>query len=498
MSAFTLKSACEDETTRIGKIIAMCLQAGDFLCLSGELGSGKSVLARGIIRKLANDDNGEVPSPTYTLCQSYETNPKISHFDLYRISGGMDELDELGWSEMLEEGAIIMEWPEKCFEKIPVTAVHVTFTEEQDGSRHLKFSGNRDLLERIQRSLLIDEFLSHANLGRFSRKRFAADASARGYEIIETDTETLYLMNAPEMPDGPPVKEGRPYSKIAHLAENVTAFVAIDEALREKGFAAPAIRAQNLEEGLLLIESLGNGLVIDKNRQPIPERYLAAIEFLARLHECRFSKIIKLKSGETHTIPAYDEEAIMIEAELLIDWYVPSQSGVDISDDAREAFEAIWQNLIQRLAGHEHGLVLRDFHSPNILWRETETGTDRIGVIDFQDALLGPSSYDVASLAQDARVDVSPDLENELVNHYILQRRKNQPEFDEKAFRESYAIMAALRATKILGIFIRLDRRDGKPAYLQHLPRMQDYLARSLKHPVLSEYRDWIERVIKM
>lgn len=497
MVAFTLITASEAETAQLGKDIAMVLQQGDFIGLSGELGTGKSVLARGIIRHLAQDEDFEVPSPTYTLCQSYNTKPAISHFDVYRICG-MDELEELGWEDALENGCIIMEWPEQCFEKIPKEGIHIEIVETEDNSRLLKFSGNGNLLNRIQRSLLIREFLSKAGYQEIIRKPLMGDASARSYELIKHDGEQLLLMNAPALPDGLPIQNGKPYSKIAHLAEDVTAFVAIDELVRDKGFAAPEIKAQNLNEGLLLIEHFGDEGIIDDNRKPIAERYMVAIEFLAAFHQCHFENQVKLTSGEFYQIPSYDEQAILIEVDLLLQWYAPSQAGSKIDEQDASWFKDIWRMLVRKIQSHETTLVMRDYHSPNILWRENETGLNRIGVIDFQDALIGPTAYDVASLAQDARVDVSAELETRLLNHYIECRMAQDNNFDQDTFRESYAIMAAQRATKILGIFIRLNERDGKPAYLKHLPRMQNYIKRSLKHPILEDYKNWLETVIKL
>ncbi len=497
METLLIKTTSEEETTQLGKDVAMVLKAGDFLCLSGSLGLGKSVLARGIIRQLANDDNFEVPSPTYTLCQTYETSPPIAHYDLYRISG-MDELEELGWENALEIGCSIMEWPEQCFDETPPTAVHIQFSEENDTIRHVAFSGNSSLINRIKRSLLIREFLENSSFKNTIRSPLMGDASARSYELIQSGSEELLLMNAPALTDGPPIKDGKPYSKIAHLAENVTAFVAIDELIRSKQFCAPEIKAQDLQNGILLIEHFGNGSIIDETRTPIAERYMAAVEFLASFHECRFEPNINLNSGEPYTIPSYDEKAILIEVDLLLQWYAPSQSSTEINTTDAKSFENIWSNYAQLVQTHEQTLVMRDYHSPNILWRANETGTDRIGVIDFQDAVIGPAAYDVASLAQDARVDVSGELETQLLDHYIKLRKLKDSSFDEEGFRISYAIMAAQRATKILGIFIRLNERDGKPAYLKHLPRIQEYLQRSLKHPALSEYKNWLDTVIKL
>lgn len=497
MDAFAVKTLSEAETIHLGKDIAMVLGSGDFVCLSGDLGTGKSVLARGIIRHLARDEAFEVPSPTYTLCQSYETTPAVSHFDLYRISG-MDELEELGWEDALETGCILMEWPEQCFDEIPKEAIHIKIAETNETERTLRFSGNPHFLSRIKRSLLIREFLTQADYRNIIRYPLMGDASARSYELISHDDEQLLLMNAPALPDGPPIKDGKPYSKIAHLAEDVTAFVAIDELIRSKGFAAPAIKAQNLDEGLLLIEHFGNEGIIDENRVPIAERYMAAIEFLAAFHTCDFTNKVTLKSGEMYQIPSYDEQAILIEVDLLLQWYAPSQSGSKIDRQDACRFEELWRGYAEKIQSYEKTLVMRDYHSPNILWRAHEAGVNRIGVIDFQDAVMGPTAYDVASLAQDARVDVSPQLEAQLVNHYVECRMAQDTAFDENVFRESYAIIAAQRATKILGIFIRLNERDGKPAYLKHLPRMQDYIQRSLQHPILEPYKKWLETVIKL
>ena len=131
--------------------------------------------------------------------------------------------------------------------------------------------------------------------------------------------------------------------------------------------------------------------------------------------------------------------------------------------------------------------------SSNIIWRGDRKGHDRLGVVDFQDALIGPSAYDAASLAMDARVTVSPALERQTVDAYVAERRRSGG-FDERAFAEAYSIMAAQRNSKILGIFVRLNERDGKPAYLKHLPRIRAYLKRALAHPALHAMRDFYER----
>ncbi len=497
MNTQRVNSASEAETRQVGADIAMALQPGDIVGLSGKLGSGKTVLARAIIRNLVGDPDFEVPSPTYTLCQNYDANLPVSHFDLYRINDAA-ELDELGLDDALEEGCALIEWPEMAFDPFPAHALLISICDNEGDNRTLEISGSGPLFERISHSLLVREFLVQNDFDGAIRSRFSADASARNYELINHQGEILYLMDAPAQPDGPPVRDGKPYSQIAHLAEDVSAFVAVGNALREKGFVAPRIYASDLHKGLLLLENLGNVGIIDDARKPIETRYIAAIEFLAKLHDCSWKPSLEVEPGRYHQIPRYDPGAMLAEVALLIDWYVPATLKSQASKAQIQQFFSIWQGYAERLQLHEQSLVLRDFHSPNILWRQKSSGINKIGVIDYQDALIGSTAYDVASLAQDGRVDVEAALEQRLVEHYITVRKSNRAEFDEDQFRESYALMAAQRATKILGIFVRLDVRDAKPEYLAHLPRIRDYLKRCLKHPALMEYKTWLETVTEL
>jgi aminoglycoside/choline kinase family phosphotransferase len=126
-----------------------------------------------------------------------------------------------------------------------------------------------------------------------------------------------------------------------------------------------------------------------------------------------------------------------------------------------------------------------------VIWLEQRQGIAKVGIIDFQDAVLGPAAYDLVSLLQDARVDVPEPFELALLARYIKARRESEPSFDPAGFTELYAIMSAQRNTRLLGTFARLNRRDGKPQYLRHQPRIFGYLGRSLAHPALAPARDW-------
>lgn len=475
--------ADERDTALLGEDIAIALRPGDVVALEGALGAGKTALARAAIRALAGDAGLEVPSPTFTLVQSYHVRIPVEHFDLYRIAAP-EELDELGFEDARARAAVFVEWPERAVSRLGET-VRLAIAEEGTG-RRVAVTGPAEALARFERSFAVRAFLESAGRGKAHRAFLMGDASVRAYETVTGDGEQLILMDAPERADGPLSHEGLAYDRIAHRAESVTPFVAVDILLRERGFAAPAIHAQDLDQGLLLLEDLGRESFLGKGGAPVPERYLAAAELLAELHQACWPAEVNVAPGRTHRIPPYDVAALAIEAELLLDWYLPFVTGSPADDAVRARFNALWRELFKRALRSERTLVLRDYHSPNIIWRPGRRGRDRLGLIDFQDAVFGPAAYDVASLAQDARATMSAELENAVVDTYC-RARVRAGAFDRPAFEETYAIMAAQRASKILGIFVRLDRRDGKPGYLAHLPRLRGYLLRALRHPGLAD-----------
>ena len=181
---------------------------------------------------------------------------------------------------------------------------------------------------------------------------------------------------------------------------------------------------------------------------------------------------------------------MLIETELLLDWFLPLL-GATPSDEVCDSYIALWRAALTPALTAQPTWVLRDYHSPNLLWLPERDGAARVGLLDFQDAVMGPAAYDLASLAQDARVNVTESMEIALLSRYTRARMKADPDFDARAFAQLYATMAAQRASKILGIFARLDRRDGKPQYLRHMPRVWAYLQRSLAHPALAALAAW-------
>lgn len=483
--------ADEAATLRFGEDMALAVRRGDYLALNGDLGAGKSTFARALIRAVADDAFLEVPSPTFTLVQSYDLRLPVAHFDLYRIADAA-EIDELGFDEALSDGICLVEWPEKGFGALPADGIALTFTQEGEG-RRVTVDGPEPALARIRRSLSIRAFLEKAGYGNAARRHLTGDASVRAYEHIHVGGDRFVLMDAPRHAPGPILAHGKYYQQIAHIAEDVKPFIAVGRHLVSRGLRAPAIHAADIDAGILLIEDLGSDGVLDANGAPVAERYRESAACLAHLHGQAFERDLPVADGIVHHVPDFDRDAMQIEVSLLTDWYLPFKRGTPASEEERRAYIAIWDGLIESLGGAEHNLLLRDFHSPNIIWRPEAADTDRVGIIDFQDAMIGPSAYDVASLVQDARVDMPDGLAEDVLAHYLALREK-QGGFDRERFLRDWHVMAAQRNCKLVGIWVRLMQRDGKPGYMRHMPRTFRNLTRALSHPDLAPLRAWCEK----
>ena len=493
-SNFSVLLANEQATLRLVIDIANALEPGDFVALSGDLGAGKTTFTRALIRYLADDPQLEVPSPTFTLVQTYDLPPfPLVHADLFRLSSP-GELTELGFDGLPDNAVILLEWPDRAADLLPRDRFEVAFTlAPQFGSeaRYALVTGYGSFAARADRIAAARRFLDGSDYADAERRRLFRDASTRSFERLLLGSTSAIFMNSPPRPDGPPVRDGKPYSAIAHLAEDVKPYVAIATALRERGFSAPVILQADLDAGFLIIEDLGSDLIVAGDPPaPMAERYAIAVDLLAALHQQQIPNSIPVLANGEYRIPHYDMGAYLIEAELLLDWYVP-RSGGSVAQETRAAFVALWREALLPALAAAPGWVLRDFHSPNLLWLADRNGIARLGLLDFQDAQIGPAAYDVASLLQDARVNVTEELEVALLSRYVRARRKLDQDFDPISFTTIYATLAAQRASKILGIFSRLERRDGKPQYLRHMPRVWGYLQRSLAHPALASLNAW-------
>ncbi|MCJ2179644.1 aminoglycoside phosphotransferase family protein [Novosphingobium album (ex Hu et al. 2023)] len=304
----------------------------------------------------------------------------------------------------------------------------------------------------------LDAFLAHAGWEGAVVEALPGDASFRRYFRIRRPTgETAMLMDAP-----PPNEDPGPFLRAAHW-------------LDANGMRAPRIFAEDAARGLVLLEDFGTARMRDYLDQwPDDEEviYKGAVNALVQLHDLPPGPFLDYSMSEYQR-----------EARLFIDWYCTAQNlYVDVN-----GFTAAWEAVLRDLLPRQRPgvTVLRDYHAENImLLGALETQ----GLLDFQDALVGHPAYDLVSLLQDARRDVSPELEERMIEHYV-RASLAEPEL----FSADYARLGAQRNTKIIGIFVRLWRRDGKPRYLELIPRVWALLERDLTHPALAPVAAWFD-----
>lgn len=500
---FALADLDEPALQRAAMLLALGIRPGDTLALHGDLGAGKTTFARALIRALIADATLEVVSPTFSLVQTYDgPRGRIEHYDLYRLKSA-DEADEIGLGDAGGDVIRIVEWPDRLGGPLGDARLDIRFEEASNGTaRDLAFEGHGTLAARLARLAATHEFIARAGWADARIAHLQGDASTRRYaRLVRDDGMRAVLMDSPRQPDGPVVRDGKPYSRIAHLAEDVRPFVAVDQALRQAGLSAPEIFAADLNSGFLLIEDLGDRVFGREADGGAHQALLwtAALDMLVQFRKANPPMTMAVLPADPaaglHVLPELDATILGIEIGLLPDWYWPEMMGAPMPADVRAAYEALWRPVIDLLLAAPKGWILRDVHSPNLLWLPERDGAACVGVIDFQDAIVGPWAHDVMSLLQDARVDVPVDLEARLLARYSAQMN-DDPGFDATQFRATYAAYGALRATRLLGLFVRLLRRDGKPGYLEHIHRNWGYLERNLRHPALRPLAAWYDRYL--
>jgi hypothetical protein len=321
--------------------------------------------------------------------------------------------------------------------------------------------------ERLIRSFLESQKLSHAR-----REPLSSDASFRRYERIYDGDNVTLLMDAP-----PPKEDVRP-------------FVHIDNYLRRRGFNAPEIYAQDEENGFLLLEDFG----YDSYTNVLSGKSKLSSEYTEQeLYEAAIDVLIQLgRSTLPAETPGYNDELMIQECELFTHWYMPNIRGMDDVEDRQKRYINIWKKLLETPKVTDDVVVLRDYHADNLMWLPNRIGVQRVGLLDFQDAVIGSPVYDLVSLLEDARRDVSPETVKATLDHYLNERKS----LDEDQFMAHYSIIAAQRNCKIIGIFARLAIRDGKHRYLDYLSRVWKHLEHDLKHPVLEPLKIWMDATI--
>ena len=494
------------ETEKLAQMLSLWAKPGQVIALQGELGSGKSTFARAFIKALAkSDDTFDIPSPSFSLVQLYDnTRVPVAHIDLYRLNTAQ-QVVELGLGELLTQYILLVEWPERMTKALATSTLTLNFSGSGE-VREIKMKAEGSWVGALDRNETIKSFLNLHNYGNAERVFFEGDASSRRYEKLHSDGPQVLLMDMPQRPDGPAVKNGKPYSQIAHLAENIRSVICVNGWLAMLGgYSTPKTLGFDYDNGLAIIEDLGShvfGKMLLAG-DDITEPMLTAAELLADLGHRAHTDKVNFPVWGSYTIPSYDEEALLIETELLPKWFWPYINNTEPPEEFVSSFDLVWKKLLPLAKQNSPQIVMRDFHSPNLLWIPDRKGISRVGLIDTQDAVMGHAAYDLVSLIQDARVDIPEKLAKQTFEHYIALREANpnfatgtlaivnKNDFSETEFKTAYAILGAQRATKILGIFARLNKRDGKPAYLKHMPRVSRYLAQNLEHPALAELKHW-------
>jgi aminoglycoside/choline kinase family phosphotransferase len=319
---------------------------------------------------------------------------------------------------------------------------------------------------RAERDQAIRAFLAASGWGAAERRLLAGDASFRRYDRLTADGRRAVLMDAP-----PP-------------QENVRPFIAVARLLRGMGLSAPEVLAADEAQGLVLLEDLGDDTytrLLDRGAEP-GGLYRPAVDLLIALQRRRPAGL--------DALPALDDARCLREVSLILDWYWPAMLGGPAPEPARASFLAAWRRALPLGRRVPEGFAHFDFHVDNLIWLEGRSGIAACGLLDFQDAVRAPLSFDLMSLLQDARRDLDPALSAELYERYLA----GFPELDRAAFADAFAVFGAERHTRILGTFTRLLKRDGKPGYLVHMPRVWRQLETALARPVLAPVRDWFER----
>ncbi|HLO77941.1 MAG TPA: phosphotransferase [Magnetospirillum sp.] len=314
-----------------------------------------------------------------------------------------------------------------------------------------------------ERAALITRFLAAAGWGDAQRGRLAGDASFRHYDRLQRGGERAVLMDAP-----PPKEDVRPFVRIARHLDAM-------------GYSAPGLLAVDEANGLLLLEDLGDDTYTRLLARGHDETalYALATDLLADLH----ARPDAIPAG----LPPYDDERLLTEACLLTDWYLPAV-GRPVDDGARAEYGTLWTALFPLARAVPATMVLRDFHVDNLMLLD-RPGLAACGLLDFQDAVAGPLTYDLMSLLEDARRDIDPALIATMKDRYLARL----PHLARDDFDASWAVMAAQRHAKVIGIFTRLCKRDGKPIYLGHIPRVWRLLEQACAHPALAGVKQWLD-----
>lgn len=464
-------------TRRLAKAAAGLAHPGDAILLEGELGAGKSEFARAFLRAAARNEELEVPSPTFTLVQVYETAiGPVHHFDLWRLDGP-HAMEELAWDDARAD-IVLVEWPDRLGALRPPQSLTIRLSLREGEVREAELAGWDDrlpkLLEQFRdaaaepgsgRDQAITRFLADKGYGAARREPLAQDASFRRYLRVVGGPRPAVLMDAP-----PP--------------EQVEPFLRIAAHLKGIGLSVPEILAADQSAGLVLEEDLGDdlfGAILTQANQD--ELFDAAIDALVAM------QLVPPPPG----LPDWGADQ-MRETALgtLFDWWWPATFGSAAPDAARRDVARALDTMLIPIRTGPRCFVHRDWFAGNLLWLPDRTPVRRVGIIDFQGASVGHPAYDLVSLLQDARREIPGALADRALARYLDRR----PDLDPDAFLRAYDACAAQRHLRVACQWVRLAVRDNRPNYLAYGPRTWHLLAAALTRPVAAPLNAALDRWI--
>ncbi|MFV0293016.1 MAG: tRNA (adenosine(37)-N6)-threonylcarbamoyltransferase complex ATPase subunit type 1 TsaE [Paracoccus sp. (in: a-proteobacteria)] len=448
-------------TAALARAFATELQAGDALLLDGPVGAGKSHFARALIRARLANPQEEVPSPTFTLVQTYAGAPEIWHADLYRLTDPA-EVDELGLTDALDDSIALIEWPDRMDPVPGALTLRLSPLADDPDQRRIELIGDAARWDHLRRAAMRATFIHQAGWGTAEIAFLAGDASARRYFRLSRDGETAVLMDTD--------------------TETLAPYLAMTGWLCDRGFDVPEILFSDLAAGLALIEDFGDA------------RIARVIADTPELAEPLYDRIAGLLARLASFPPApgimvLDGPAMAEQVGMFAQWY-PEAVGADPGiRDAAARIAPVIARLHARLCADLPPVTgLRDFHAENLIL----TPDDRLGLLDFQDAVATHPAYDLVSVLHDARRTLPAGVEDGTIARFLADTG-----LDPDRFHASFALLGAQRNLRIMGIFTRLCIRDGKPRYLDFMPHVWGLIEHESNHPDLAELAELVTRIPK-
>ena len=471
---------------KLAKELTPLLNEGGVMTLNGQIGAGKTALAKLVIHDLTQVPLEDIISPTFNLYHTYnKDNLEITHYDLYRIESEI-ELLEIDLNEAFTDKICIIEWADRFKDLLPKDRIEVTITCLKN-ERLYKINPLGKFKDVVKNWAKIENFLSDLDINFTELQRLRGDASKRKYYRVKNLDNTMILMDA--------TQESDMKSKTGPT-DGINDFIKIQEYLDSIDVRVPKLIARNKHDNIILEEDLGEYSYTDMlTKENYVELYNPAIKTLIHISNINHPKNISTNSNP-HYLREFDLDTYLNEAEIFIDYYWPFIHGKQCNADKKKEFRDIMVGVYSNLT-NDKTLMLRDFHSPNLLFLENENGYRKCAVIDFQDALFGHPLYDLVSLTNDARITIDEYQEKYLIELYKKDFPFNNFQFDSLSFMQQYHILGVQRSIKILGIFARLAILEANQNYLVHMPRIICYFKRIMQSGSIQALACWLNQNFK-